>query len=279
MLQIDYQGIEYQYSKQAISLKETYKGKLSEVNTFVDEQKLNIGKVVAGKGKLKTINKTQDDGVFWKVTLNYQTTLVDGTDNTTADETTYGKKSQTLSVRNISLPIEKHPNYRTKWKYYLIGKEEKANTIPSWACNTKSTVTSNPDEYRFISDLSQIPDDVNEAGERLWKVCRSGSDVAEPLKPGVQSFDWAVYTITESQKFGSASSAGNSVQKNINTIVSSPEYGNMGISGGDWKADDCSVSYDGKYWIATTTYSKSGDGNGWDKQIYRNSTNDSNWSL
>nr|DAD90247.1 MAG TPA: hypothetical protein [Myoviridae sp. ct8ME27] len=35
--------------------------------------------------------------------------------------------------------------------------------------------------------------------------------------------------------------------------------------------DESSISFNGKYWVATSTYTHSGDDSGWDTDIYKNS--------
>lgn len=59
---------------------------------------------------------------------------------------------------------------------------------------------------------------------------------------------------------------GNAVSKNINTITSPSNT--FGISG-SWKYDDASISFNGKYWVATSTYTCSIDG--WDEDLYARS--------
>lgn len=54
--------------------------------------------------------------------------------------------------------------------------------------------------------------------------------------------------------------------------VSSPSQGDFGITanfGGNWLCEGGSVSYDGKYWIATCTYTHSPSKNGWDEDLYK----------
>lgn len=81
----------------------------------------------------------------------------------------------------------------------------------------------------------------------------------------------ACFVITESQRFGSATAAGNAINKNINTITSPSNT--FGLSGGgyNFKLDECSVQWDGKSWICTSVYTRSGDNLGWDTDIYGNS--------
>ena len=75
----------------------------------------------------------------------------------------------------------------------------------------------------------------------------------------------SLFTITESAKYGSATNAGNAVSKNINKIVSPDNT--FGITGGNWKYDEASISFNGKYWISTSTYTHSPDS--WDADLYQ----------
>lgn len=83
---------------------------------------------------------------------------------------------------------------------------------------------------------------------------------------GVEYYDFAVFVVTETAKYRTASAAGSAVSKNINRITSPSE--DFGISGGDWKLDEVTVQYNGKNWLATSTYTRSGDSQGWDTDIY-----------
>ena len=62
---------------------------------------------------------------------------------------------------------------------------------------------------------------------------------------------------------------GNAISKKINTITS-PEN-TFGISGGNWKLDEVNVIFNGKYWVANSVFTRSGDEKGWDTEIYKNS--------
>ena len=48
--------------------------------------------------------------------------------------------------------------------------------------------------------------------------------------------------------------------------ISNGDFGIVKKLGGNWLCEGGSVSYDGKYWIATCTYAHSPDG--WDKDLY-----------
>lgn len=82
------------------------------------------------------------------------------------------------------------------------------------------------------------------------------------------SYDVATYQVTESAKFPSPARAGKMIAGRLNKI-SSPDQ-TFGIAGGNWKCDSASVSWNGKYWIATLSYTKSGDDKGWDADLYGN---------
>lgn len=99
-----------------------------------------------------------------------------------------------------------------------------------------------------------------DANGKYWRILQ------KPTKPGVEYYDLACFVVNISAKYNTASAAGNAVSKNINHIVTPTET--FGITGGNWKLDEVSISYDGKHWIANQTYTKSGDSSGWDREIY-----------
>lgn len=88
-------------------------------------------------------------------------------------------------------------------------------------------------------------------------------------KPGVESFDFPSWEITEVSKHGSDKQAGWTFAKKAGRI-SEPENGDFGITkkyGGNWLCEGGSVHYDGRYWIATRVFLYSPDG--WDEDIYK----------
>ena len=89
----------------------------------------------------------------------------------------------------------------------------------------------------------------------------------EPKKPGRNTYDLATYSVTETAKFTSPEAAGRMVANKLNRIGKPDE--DFGITGGDWKCDDATVSYHDRAWFATLTWTRSGDADGWDKEIYK----------
>lgn len=89
-------------------------------------------------------------------------------------------------------------------------------------------------------------------------------------KPGVTSYDYPVYEMTQYGKFKDKSSAGNLVSNKIGKIVT-PAKGDFGINNkldGNWLCEGATVRSDGKYWIGTITYIHSADSLGWDPDLY-----------
>ena len=72
-------------------------------------------------------------------------------------------------------------------------------------------------------------------------------------------------------KHSSKNQAGWVASEAINSIVTKPSLGDFGLTaklGGNWKVDNVEVYYDGKHWVASRTYTKSGDAKGWDQELY-----------
>lgn len=255
-LHLKYQGRETQDTRTERSYKQTWQGTEAEIDAKVAQ--LSIGTLYQGKGYLDNLRKHQGQGVFWELQAEYKVTCNNNSPNDDGS-TVVGKKSATLSVRNIQMPLEHLPNYKTKWNYYLIGLG--SNSLPAWAETASNSMISISDrtKYQWIKNISEMPLDPDANG-KYWRILQ------KPTKPGVEYYDWSVFTISISAKYNTASAAGQAVSKNINHIVTPSET--FGLTGGNWKLDEVSISYDGKHWISNQTYTKSGDSNGWDTDIY-----------
>jgi hypothetical protein len=57
----------------------------------------------------------------------------------------------------------------------------------------------------------------------------------KPTKQGVEYYDFAVFVVTETAKYNTANSAGNAIEKSINTIKSPDNT--FGLNVGNWKHD------------------------------------------
>lgn len=254
---LKYQGQSFSRSRTEKSFIETWQGP----ENLIDEKikTLSIGTFNADKGYLNSMEKTQDDGIYYSLQLEYVTNY--DVDDSTLDDTAFGKKSAQLSVRNIQMPLEAHENYLTNWNYYLIGLQ--GSSVPAWWATAKDTLITNDDDlkkYKWVKSISEIPTQKDQQSGKKWKILK------KPKKLGYQYYDLACFVVTETSKHKSANFAANAIEKNINQITK--PNNDFGISGGNWKLDQCSISYTGGYWLATKTYTRSGDEKGWDTQIY-----------
>lgn len=229
-----------------------YQGKQSDMLAMQSSHVINEQ---GEGGRLKNSRVYQESPNNWVCELRYETD-VDG-QYATAPNTAYGKKSAQLKGSMLSMPLETHTDYRTCWNYYLAAAPG-TSAVPSWWATAKDTTLSDTDaqKYRWVKSPSECPMDK----KGLWRT------IKEPEMPGVESYDVATYSITESARFGSPTSAGNFVANNLDKIGSPSTTFN--ISGGNWKCDDASVSWSGKYWLATLTWTKSGNDKGWNNKLY-----------
>ena len=207
-------------------------------------------------GKLRNVRMYQESPEIWCCEKNYST---DPYGNISSDDplTVYGKKSATLKGSMLSMPIEAHPGYKACWNYYLAASPKESD-IPSWWDTATDTVLSIDDsqKYAWIKSPGEIPVD----SKGRWRILKNA------LKPGTDTYDVAVYSITETAKYSSANAAGKSVTGRLNKIGS--PFTTFGIIGGNWKCDDASVFYDGADWFSTCTWTLSGNQKGWDQDLY-----------
>lgn len=252
------------------SNEETYKvtwyGKETEVDALIAT--LTIGSSEAEGCYLASWNKSQYGADLWQIELVYTQSFEWG-QYSNVPPTVVGKKSSQLSAKNLQLPLENLDNYLWNWNHYLIQKAQTKDDTqtPSWWGTLgkdgdgflEEIPASDADDYKWIHSLSEKPDGKDEDGN-YWYV------IEMPTKPGVDYYDWAIFVVTESAKYRSASAAGNAIDKSINTIT--PPNNTFGLNWGDWKLSEANVSWDGKAWIATCVYEHSGDQNGWDADIY-----------
>jgi len=206
-------------------------------------------------GQLKSVRVNQESPLIWHCEQKF-TLAADG-ELTEKPDTAYGKKSAQLKGSMLSMPLETHKNYRAKWNYYLAAAPGESS-VPSWWESAKDTVLNHSDsqKYAWIKTPGELPNDK----KGRWHILK------DPVKPGYETYDVATYSVTETARFRSANAAGKMVANVLNKI-GAPENA-FGIRSGNWKCDDASVSYNGKDWLATLTWTLSGNEEGWDKELY-----------
>ena len=240
------------------SEKKTYQTYISPSETEIDAfiSTWNVGANYE-LGVLNRITKSLQD-TFFECELEFGIGYEGGS---SSEEQIFGVKSAQLSVRMMSNPLENHEYYLCNWNHYLIALDNAP--VPNW-WYTATTPWINPStadfkNYRWVSSLSEIPTEPDEDG-KYWNLC---SEDTIPQKPGVETFDVALFVVTETEKYGSLSQASNAVNSNINTIISPQNDFNLG---GSWKYDDARVYFNGKYWVVESTYTRAYDT--WDTDLY-----------
>ena len=257
MITLKHKGYTTENNNGSMTYKATFQGEQNEFDFLIGRN----GKFqadVAGVsifGYIRRVYVYQEDGPLWNCDVTWGP-YVTGGEISNEPLAEYGKKSAQLEGGLLSLPLESHPDYRTRWKYYLAAVSG-ITEIPAWHETATGTVTGDPN-YRWFATPSDLPPD------------GSYEIIAEPEMPGVTNYDMATYVIRESVKCRTMSSAGNVVRGHLNRIISPDhDFGIASSVGGNWKCDGANVSYDGKNWIAHLTYTLSGDEKGWDRRIYK----------
>lgn len=256
-MEIKYQSRQNERSESGRSDSITYYGTYEEMTKLLEAQR--ISPETSGRKVISAV-VSQSEGSLWQCEIKYQNTL--GNSNVSAPDDSYGKKSAQLTCGMLSMPLESHADYRVCWNYYLAAVTG-VTAIPEWWETAKSAILADSqiDRYKWVKSIGELPVGKDNNGNE-WRILK------EPLKPGVESYDVATYQVTESAKFPSPARAGKMIAGRLNKITKPDQT--FGIVGGNWKCDSASVSWNGKYWIATLSYTKSGDEKGWDTDLYEN---------
>lgn len=177
----NYQGFKKTTEKKGTTTQETYIGFKDNCETFMSGY--ITGQITDGLGKLAAIDFEQVEGPYWKVVLNWTTEKdSDGNDNPGG----YGQKASTLSIRMLSLPIEKAAGYLTNWNYNLFSISGVAAS-PDWWMTATSLVIPDEDKEKYQwSKNSTLQDG--------WLLTQA------MVKPGVETFDYPIYELTENSR-------------------------------------------------------------------------------
>lgn len=207
-------------------------------------------------GWLKSIRLQPGGDGVWECEFKYEG--AEDWEIVTVPDRGWGKKVCRLRGATLSRPLETNPNYRTGWNHCLCAAPG-TDALPVWYSDAVTTLIPSADagKYCWCKDPAEAPYD----GGVRWR------QLAAPLKPGVESYDLAVYTIIETARFRSASQAGRMAAGALNRVGAPSDT--FGIAGGSWKCDDAEVSWNGKCWTAKLTWTRSADGADWDADLYR----------
>ncbi len=201
-------------------------------------------------------NVFQEGGELWACEIRFS----GGSDGLFVEPPSveFGKKSAQLSGGMLSLPLSALSNYRMRWDHYIYcapGKTAEAQKI--WTAATTPLIEGSAADYCTWSK-DYVP--YMMVKNVRWR-CASVLEM-----PGVNSVDVATYAVTETARFRSAKSAGKMVAGSLNRIGAPDET--FGIKDGNWKCDSASIRYNGKCWLATLTWTRSGDSRGWNAKLY-----------
>lgn len=274
-LQELYSGREVERDINGINTTVTYYGSKAECEAWASSQ--TIGATYTGLGILSSITISQGGGSIYHVTARYQNAngTSGGSSSVTPPNYTFGQYSATMDGQMLSTPLEIHKNasgqfdYKSCWNHYLIAKyADGANPpqTPDWwstlGANATTGVISpipvaDQDVYQW-SDGGTVP---QETGYK-WIVLEN------PVMAGIQSYDRALFTQTESVRFRSYLEACNAVALKLNKI-GTPTYNNYGpyFHSNKWKCDRAQIQWTGEYWLATLTWTYSPDG--WNSTLYQ----------
>lgn len=277
MLTLRYGGQSIDEGKTEARYREGWQGLLLECQNYVAT--LNKGNYYPGKGSFDRWSIAQSEGDVYNLDLEFLREF-DQNGNESNLNTATGPLTSELRTKLIRLPLNSRLadgtfrfDYRVKWDHYLIALGGYADLVPAWWDTDTDPVIYPSDEsygyYRWIKNLAQLPTEAT-AGQ-WWRIVAGNGIICEPTKPGVTGVDYALYEITETGKHTSKNNAGWAVTQMLNSVVASPILGDFGITailGGNWKVSNCSVKFNGKYWVSTRSYELSGDAIGWDPDFY-----------
>ena len=232
-------------------------GTQSEIQDFSQAEQPGAG---SSDGKLKSIRVFQEGPNIWVCEKKYISDL--NGDPFEKPNIAYGKKSAQLSCSMLSLPLESAKNYRKKWNHFLVAAPG-ISAIPDWwytaTAQTSELIGPDAQKYAWVKAIAEAPNDKN----GRWQVLKN------PTKPGRDNFEVATYSITETAKFRSPHSAGTMIANTANKLGRPIEDFGLTPPGYNWKCDNASVSYNGKAWYATLTWTRSGNNKGWDMEPYQ----------
>lgn len=233
-----------------------YYGTAAELDKLFDESVIGAG---SGGEEITNVRRYKGEGGADELEIAWQNKSVGGW--VSGPDARYGQKSAQLTAGRMSMPLERLKGYRAKWNYFLATCDETIDWAPDWWADATNTAIEKPwsDYYRWVKSPSDLPYGKDQEGN-IWTI------LEKPTKPGVESYDFATCQVVESAKFSSAKSAGKMIVGKMNRIGTPVET--FGLTGGNWKCDAASISWTGKYWLATLTWTLSGDDKGWDLDFY-----------
>lgn len=247
-----------------------YQGSRELCEQAMAEMKINS--VDKEYGNLENARMYQDAGPFWNLELRYS---VDTTGvGIHSSGSSYGPKQSELSMRVISMPLESKEDYLKNWNYNFYCTNKSPSQVPTaWVEANAKDDKIRGTQYEYTGDPAYLKT------QDCWAWGKSYGElptlpqgyiwhkIMDMTKPGVESFDYPSYEITEVAKHSTAKQAAWAL-KNMAGKISTPENGDFDIVkkfGGNWLCQGATIRYDGKYWLTNCQYLYSPDG--WDRRF------------
>ena len=167
----------------------------------------------------------------------------------------HGPKEHSLDVTVMSVPLERHPDYRTNWNYCLAAKE--TDETPAWWSTATDPVLNEQQRanYRWV----KTPNAVSALGQ-TWHLLKM---------PTMNSETWLMpsYTITEYSRHCGLRDASWAAAARAGKICE-PALGDFGVSVVNWLNLGGQIYPDGRRYVAKVIYKASPDPAGWSTTLY-----------
>ena len=230
-----------------------YTGTYDEMTNI---QEMNpVGTINEEIGRISSSRVYQAAAKWWECELVCDLVQEDAV---SGPDVAYGKKSAQLRGSTMQIPLATHPDYLASWDHYLFAAPG-VTAVPSFWEKTQFPLLEEGDSQKYA--WGKTPMDAPETNGKRWRAIKA------PTMPGVESRDVKVYILIISARYGTFLAACKMVEDELNRVRTDPGI-NTGIAGGNWKCDDIGVQWHEKYWLASLTWTKSGDNEGWNKILY-----------
>lgn len=313
-IKFKYLGFTQNKNSQNLVTQETYQGTKEKLIEWRDSfSGWAVGHYRDDFGRLQSIDINQDSGPFWNAVITYNKPLTLGITVSSGEDF---PQQSTLDISMINMDITKHPRYDKRWNYYLIATQLKTesnfpklaqfctqNNIDTaasarWTQATAQFITNNAGNFRYDPTLTlkwvksedwypeypfSIPDENGVVDNKLIadRGCTWGI-VYTPRKKGIEYFDIATYTITETGRYTRKSDCRWALMEG--GLLAFPKLGDFGIQAythpaimsastssppsGYWRCEGGNIEFDGKYYNASCRYTWSPNATGWDLDFY-----------
>lgn len=182
-----------------------------------------------------------------KITLEWGATNFDPASGVDSDTAEYSMNNVELNI-----PIESHPNYLANWNHdFILRKGVDWNNTSAYDTVIKNAKTiEGTEEYYWVKHGDQI-----DSKDLKY---RSAS------KPGVETYSIFVPEVHEETRYSSRKKCKTKVLNDGKRIAPNETFG-LSKDTSHWLQSGTTVTREGRYWVAATTYRYSKDV---DKDIY-----------